>query len=569
MLPLVEGNTDILDYLFEAGVRVNNIRTLIATPLHYAVSSGNVDLIEYLNTKTPGIDLKDYKGFAPIQIAILNKDIRMVGKLIEHGAYCNAKDLKGRTVYQLAKFVGNQEIVEILENVEGIDKSDISIFSRIFIQLQYPLLGIGEYIKPYICQGEALSEKDLLVDTEGNKAIVADAAKQLYGFMSGGFCTWTPNEDYGDFIIAAGDKATIGGNEDCKSKKIISVIKNHGAENIYICIDLDAQNFLGGLYTYIGINLDTQVFLGTLKDEFVTPALQPIYEIFSFLASYVPVLLTTTIAAKSFHAIEKGSMESLSVLKKSILNQTGKPWHFYYGIKTALDLKDIICVGMDIGKGVFKVYTIENTKEDIKLETVFNLLGDLKGHNAYVVESPAKCRTEDVTVYNFGGKLEGYQVCEIKEQTSAEWLKSFLSMDYIDSAITWTIPVVAVTSSLSALREGWYTDGRNTIAKYTAFGKAAALSTIAYLSCPAKLSEKDKHKDESISFILANNKLQSLKDELTEKEQYEKKLYLVKYPGECNSVFVEQEEKIDKEVYLSLLGEWKICEFMFENLDFL
>jgi ankyrin repeat protein len=70
----IGGNTEILDYLFEAGVRVSNIRELLATPYHYAASCGNVDLIKYLNSKIIGIDLKDYKGFAPIQMAILNRD---------------------------------------------------------------------------------------------------------------------------------------------------------------------------------------------------------------------------------------------------------------------------------------------------------------------------------------------------------------------------------------------------------------------------------------------------------------------------------------------------------------
>jgi ankyrin repeat protein len=240
---IVGSNLKILNYLLSENPNILEITNSFgATPIHYAVGANKLDLVIHLLDKGVDVNTRDEKGLSPLHIAILNNNPVMVKKLVEKGAYPNARDMEGQTIYQYAMFIGNEKIIDILISIDEIDKSEIGLFSG----FKFTTFSFGDYIKPYVCPEENLSEKELLVEVEGKKAVVADAFRQLYDHMISGFCKWKPGGDYGPFITRSDNNTIVGTSEDCKDKDIVTVVKNYGTNNIYICNEIYEQTLLAG-----------------------------------------------------------------------------------------------------------------------------------------------------------------------------------------------------------------------------------------------------------------------------------------------------------------------------------
>ena len=93
------------------------------------------------------INEQDDSGFTPLHIAIINKNIRIIKRLLQNGALLNIRDNKNRTPYQFALFKKFDDIAEILRNsekctfcaftepIKQIKKSSFNIILILFSQL--------------------------------------------------------------------------------------------------------------------------------------------------------------------------------------------------------------------------------------------------------------------------------------------------------------------------------------------------------------------------------------------------------------------------------------------------
>jgi ankyrin repeat protein len=80
-----------------------------ATPLHVAVRHKQPQVIETL-LKNMGCGFKSNNKFSPLHLAIANKDIKTVTKLIQGGCDPNAPDfIMGKNAYQWAQDYGGED----------------------------------------------------------------------------------------------------------------------------------------------------------------------------------------------------------------------------------------------------------------------------------------------------------------------------------------------------------------------------------------------------------------------------------------------------------------------------
>ena len=93
------------------------------TPLLYGIRDGKFRVAELLLEAGADPNLTDRRGFAPVHIAVLRNDAKLVQCLLDHGAAINVRTPSdGRTPLMIAAAAGFEEMVEILLS-RGADPS--------------------------------------------------------------------------------------------------------------------------------------------------------------------------------------------------------------------------------------------------------------------------------------------------------------------------------------------------------------------------------------------------------------------------------------------------------------
>ena len=97
-----------------------------ATPLHYAVSTGDVEIARLLLIARASIEAKDNEGDTPMTIAVKCADLAMISLLHEFQADLEAEDQFGSHPLHWAAKNGYHEVIELLiklgSSVNSVDK---------------------------------------------------------------------------------------------------------------------------------------------------------------------------------------------------------------------------------------------------------------------------------------------------------------------------------------------------------------------------------------------------------------------------------------------------------------
>lgn len=110
------GDLSKIKKMISSGVNINSKDFSHKTPLMYAAEDGAVETIEYLIKNGANIDEIDVRGESALIIAIKNNNIKASQMLIENGADLKIKNEDNKDALNIAKDLGCQEIVDLIEN---------------------------------------------------------------------------------------------------------------------------------------------------------------------------------------------------------------------------------------------------------------------------------------------------------------------------------------------------------------------------------------------------------------------------------------------------------------------
>jgi len=87
------GKIEMVKEAIANGANVNTFNINIISPLHYAVSSSQNDIVELLISKGADVNfIGGNRGFSPLIVAINGNNVEVVRMLLANGADINAKE---------------------------------------------------------------------------------------------------------------------------------------------------------------------------------------------------------------------------------------------------------------------------------------------------------------------------------------------------------------------------------------------------------------------------------------------------------------------------------------------
>lgn len=113
MIAVYYKKNDIANKLLDRGAKVNNPNNW--SPLHYAASVGNTEMVKTLLAKGANVNARTRRGFTPLYMAARDADYPTVKMLLDAGArkdYCSNDALAPRDIAVQRK--NTQEVIDAL-----------------------------------------------------------------------------------------------------------------------------------------------------------------------------------------------------------------------------------------------------------------------------------------------------------------------------------------------------------------------------------------------------------------------------------------------------------------------
>ncbi len=114
-------NNEVILLLLEYGANPDARSNDKGTPVHWAVSAGNITKLEYLTQYGANLNLQDLKGNTPLHWAVHYKFLSTVVFLIEHGSDRNIANENSKTPLELCR--GKSESEEIFNYLNNLDST--------------------------------------------------------------------------------------------------------------------------------------------------------------------------------------------------------------------------------------------------------------------------------------------------------------------------------------------------------------------------------------------------------------------------------------------------------------
>ena len=125
------GYLDIVKYLVEKGVAINNPNDAGKTPLHIAVRYKHMDVAKYLLENGADINIPNTKnGDTPLHIAVETLNFELIYYLLENGANVSAQNSHGETPLHTAALMQNPKLVDYLIEKAGANEEIIDVYGK-------------------------------------------------------------------------------------------------------------------------------------------------------------------------------------------------------------------------------------------------------------------------------------------------------------------------------------------------------------------------------------------------------------------------------------------------------
>ena len=114
---IIENKYAFFDHLLENKAFINIVDRHGYSPLHYAINEYRLDMVKRLIDRGANIEMFDSYGNNVLARAVLTSKGRrdIIKFLLEKGANPNIPNYKGYTAIDMAKVIGNEDILEIFK----------------------------------------------------------------------------------------------------------------------------------------------------------------------------------------------------------------------------------------------------------------------------------------------------------------------------------------------------------------------------------------------------------------------------------------------------------------------
>ena len=114
MIAIFFKSNGVAKRLIDKGAKVNNPKNW--SPLHYAATSSNKDMIKYLVSKGADVNARTLRGITPLYMAARESDAETVKMLLDAGARKDFCTNDEKAPYDIAKERGNtEEVTKLLQ----------------------------------------------------------------------------------------------------------------------------------------------------------------------------------------------------------------------------------------------------------------------------------------------------------------------------------------------------------------------------------------------------------------------------------------------------------------------
>ncbi|WP_457597031.1 ankyrin repeat domain-containing protein [Hydrogenimonas sp.] len=130
---LVEEEHDDIDAQSKAGI----------SPLHIAVKTRNLGMVDYLLDHGADVDIQDNNGYTPLLYAISQRRLEIVKSLVRHDADVNLANASGITPLQQAAYTNDFAIVDFLlrhgADADALNRSGINACELAYLKGNYAM----------------------------------------------------------------------------------------------------------------------------------------------------------------------------------------------------------------------------------------------------------------------------------------------------------------------------------------------------------------------------------------------------------------------------------------------
>ncbi|CAG2188838.1 unnamed protein product [Mytilus edulis] len=123
-----EGHTTIVNMLLEKNPNVDLCNRVVRSSLFKACQNGHIDIVKLLLERNPNVNLCDKYGFTPLTQSCLNNDISTVKILLQQKPDINAQSKNGGNALYFSVLRGSLAIVELL--LDNNADCNICIYSK-------------------------------------------------------------------------------------------------------------------------------------------------------------------------------------------------------------------------------------------------------------------------------------------------------------------------------------------------------------------------------------------------------------------------------------------------------
>lgn len=208
MEAIYQSKPDVANYLVSAGADINCTGVFLQTPLHAAVISNNLSIVQALLKAGCNLDARDNCERTPLILSAQANNLAIVEELLDSGAKVDARDHSGMDLAMFASAYNNLGILKC-------------IYSRHPVYLRRNVRNLAGWTAIMFAVRENLLDVVKFLDKAGVDLQARDAVgmnlAHIACFLNG---SYPPGKDMTDLLLFLREKVDFEDMDDCGNRPL-------------------------------------------------------------------------------------------------------------------------------------------------------------------------------------------------------------------------------------------------------------------------------------------------------------------------------------------------------------